>query len=75
MVEHIHTPGDGRGRRDVWVNGHKIDGVVWADTRAGVVVFMPRPFRVHRRLRDQVYTRKLRGKVEVVLWRKQSNSA
>lgn len=65
MAEHIHTPHDGRGRRDVYVNGNKTEFVLWADTRAGVVVYAPHPLRVHRRLRDQVYTRKLRGKVEV----------
>lgn len=66
MAEHIHTPHDGRGRRDVYVNGNKTDFVLWADTRAGVVIYAPHPLRIHRRLRDQVYTRKLRGKVEVI---------
>jgi hypothetical protein len=63
--DHIHRPDDGRGRRDVFVNGNKIEGVAWADTKNGVAVFYPQPIRVKRGT-DEVYTRKLRGKVEVV---------
>lgn len=64
MAEHIHTPHDGRGLRDVFVNGNRIDHVVWADTRKGVVWFMPAPVRVTRA--GEVYARRLRGQVEVV---------
>lgn len=64
MADHIHTPLDGRGMRDVFVNGNRIDAVVWADTRAGVVWFAPEPVRVTRH--DDVYCRRLRGRVEVV---------
>ena len=66
MAEHIHTWHDGRGPRDVFVNGNRIDSVVWADTQAGVVIYVPQPSRIHRRLRDCVFTRKLRGRVEVI---------
>lgn len=64
MADHIHTPKDGRGRRDVLVNGNRIENVVWADTRAGVVWFCPEPIRVVRG--EKVYARCLRGQVEVV---------
>ncbi|MGP9823758.1 hypothetical protein ACT048_04685 [Ectopseudomonas khazarica] len=64
MVDHIHTPNDGRGSRDVFVNGNRIDNVSWADVRAGVVWFAPEPIRATRR--EDVYCRRLRGHVEVV---------
>ena len=63
--DNIHRPDDGRGRRDVFVNGNKIDSVVWADTKNGVVKFAPRPYRAIKN-GDEIYTRELRGKVEVV---------
>ncbi|MBD1602094.1 hypothetical protein [Pseudomonas typographi] len=66
MNEHIHTPGDGRGRRLVYVNGNAVDGVVWADTKRGIVRYMPKPYRVKRPGGDEVYTRTLRGHVTVV---------
>jgi hypothetical protein len=62
---HIHTPDDGRGIRDVFVNGIKVDGVCWADTMRGMVVYYPEPVRVKKNS-DRVYSRKLRGHVEVV---------
>jgi hypothetical protein len=65
MLDHIHTPHDGRGLRDVFVNGNKIDSVVFADTKNGVVIFMPKPYRIKKNS-DGVYTRKLRGVVTVV---------
>ena len=65
MLDHIHIPSDGRGLRDVFVNGNKIDGVVFADTKKCVAVFMPKPYRVKKNS-DVVYTRKLHGIVTVV---------
>ena len=65
MVDHIHTPGDGRGQRDVFVNGNRIDNVVWADARGGVVWFCPAPMRLAKG-KDIPYARRLRGAVEVV---------
>lgn len=64
MADHIHTPKDGRGIRDVFVNGNKIDGVFRADTKKGEVWFYPQPPRLNHR-RDGVYARRLRGNVEV----------
>lgn len=65
MNEHIHTADDGRGMRDVYVNGNKIDGVTYADTKLGFVIYAPKPFRVEKG-KDYVYTRRLEGNVEVV---------
>lgn len=62
----FHSAGDGRGRRSVHVNGNEITHVLWCDTEAGVVVFVPQPIRVKRTARDEVYTRRLRGQVTVV---------
>lgn len=64
MADHIHTPHDGRGLRDVYVNGNLIAQVVWADTRTGIVWFAPTPLRVKKN-GDEVYCRRLRGQVEV----------
>lgn len=66
MVEHsIQHPGDGRGPRRVYVNGNEISNVLWADVAAGVIAYAPQPVRLHR-LRDEIYTRKLRGVITVV---------
>ncbi len=59
----IHYVGDGRGRRDVFVNGHQINHVVYANERKGIVEFAPHPLRAKRN--GDVYTRKLRGVVTV----------
>lgn len=64
MADHIHTPNDGRGHRDVFVNGNRIDNVVWADALGGVVWFCPEPIRAAKG-KDFLYTRRLRGVVEV----------
>lgn len=41
----IHEVGDGLGLREVFVDGHKQDKVVWVDTDRGVIV------RAHDELR------------------------
>lgn len=64
MSDHIHHPDDGRGVRDVFVNGNAIEHVVWADTRAGVVWFCPLPIRITPA--GEAYQRRLRGRVEVI---------
>lgn len=61
----FHRHSDGRGPRDVFVNGIKIDNVIWCDTDAGVCVYAPRPIKAKRPGRDTVYTRRLRGTVKV----------
>lgn len=56
-----------RGRPvDVFVNGNRVDYVLWADTERGIVRYVPQPLRVKKPERDQVYTRQLRGTVTVV---------
>lgn len=62
----FHHCEDGRGHRQVFVNGNKISRVVWADEEKGIVCFHPEPLRCHRRGPLRVYSRKLRGKVVVV---------
>ena len=64
MADNIHTPHDGRGIREVFVNGNRIERVVWADVRDGVVWFLPSPIRVTRK--GEAYARRLRGSVRVV---------
>lgn len=64
-AHHVHTPDDGRGKRNVFVNGVLIDGVTYADTLNGLVIYAPKPYRVAKG-KDYIYTRKLRGAVTVV---------
>lgn len=45
---HIHTPSDGRGGRYVFVNGNKIDHVIYADTKKGIVKYHPHPIRIKK---------------------------
>ena len=65
MVDpHIHMPNDGRGPRNVYVNGKLMKRVVYADTRRGIVRYVDEPARIHKR-RETVIERTRRGKVEV----------
>lgn len=66
MSDSFHHWNDNRGVRRVFVNGNEIQSVIWADTKRGVIEYMPEPVRVHKVRRDELYTRKLRGRVEVV---------
>ena len=61
----IHFAGDGLGSRKVFVNGNQIEGVFFADTQRGIVRYHPRPFRVHKRRKGELYERTLKGRVEV----------
>lgn len=63
-TEHIHLPDDGRGYRQVFVNGREEREVFYADTRKGVVVAAMRPVRVDKH-RKRVLKRVIRGRVEV----------
>lgn len=62
----FHSAKDGKGRRYVYVNGNRINCVLWANEEQGLVCFMP-----HRRLtkkdkrKGEIYTRLLRGAVKV----------
>lgn len=61
----FHRHADGRGARRVFVNGSQVENVLWCDTAAGVCVYAPRPVKVKRPEREEIYTRRLRGVVTV----------
>lgn len=61
---YIHLAGDGCGHRMILVNGIEVNHVVYANEENGVVEFVPYPVRAKRD--GNAYTRKLRGKVEVI---------
>jgi hypothetical protein len=61
----IHTPTDGRGPRDVYLNGKKLDKVFYADIRHGMVRCHFDPMKVNKR-RQMVRGFKRYGNVEVV---------
>lgn len=42
----LHLEGDGRGPREVFVNGLLIEGVTMADTMLGIVEYCPKPVTV-----------------------------
>jgi len=65
MSEHLHTPGDGKLNRHIFVNGNEIRNVFYADEKKGIVKFYPCPFRVKRPECDEAYSRTLRGDVTV----------
>lgn len=64
MNDHFHHPGDGRGRRRVFVNGNEVPRAIWADIKRGLVCYTPVPMRLMRNRRE-LYTRLLRGQVTV----------
>ena len=65
MSEHIHTPGDGKGYRQTFVNGNEVRNVFYANEKKGIVKFYPRPLRVKKPEGDEAYSRTLRGHVTV----------
>ena len=50
----------------VFVNGNEVSQVIRADDQKGEVTYVPEPVRL-KKGSDEVYTRKLRGKVTVKL--------
>ena len=60
----VHSCDDGRGLRDVFVDGLKIDRVMYADTKRGIVRVTHSPIRLDKH-RKRVLTKTLRGHVEV----------
>ncbi|WP_244782474.1 hypothetical protein [Acinetobacter sp. F-1] len=62
----FHSAKDGKGFRHVYVNGNRIDCVLWANEEQGLVCFMPKRRMTKRDIRKgQIYTRLLRGNVGV----------
>ena len=61
---HIHTPDDGRGFRDTFVNGELVGGVVYADEKKGFVRVVTNPIK-YNKLRRHVITKKIKGEVVV----------
>lgn len=61
----IHTPGDGRGLRDVLLDGKPIKHVVYADTEKGKVRVAWYPYRINKR-RQMIRHYTMRGHVEVI---------
>lgn len=58
----VHEGSDGRGPRDVLLNGKLMSDVMYADVRRGVIRILCRPIRVDR---GSVVTQELHGHVEV----------
>lgn len=65
MIEHIHTPRDGRGPRRVLVDGREVKRCLYADTRRGIVDCYRYPLKLHK-YRKRAITQRLRGVVEVL---------
>lgn len=63
-ADHIHTPKDGRGLRDVFVDGKLVERVFFADTRRGIVRAYRYPLRLDK-WRKRVLSETLHGVVEV----------
>lgn len=60
----FHSAHDGKGIRHVFVNGYRIKNVHWANVEQGLVCYAPLPLKINRR-KGEIYTRLLRGNVEV----------
>ncbi len=43
--EHVHYRDDGRGRREVIIDGQRMDGVTYCDTKAGIAVVLDAPLK------------------------------
>lgn len=62
----LHTAGDGRGNRDVFLDGVVLTDVLMADEQRGIVECCMQPVRVDKH-RKRVLTRRLHGVVKVVM--------
>jgi len=62
----FHSANDGKGLRHVYVNGNRIDRVLWANEEQGLVCFHPN-MRLSKKSKrkGEIYTRLLRGAVKV----------
>lgn len=69
MDSHIHKPNDGRGQREVFLNGKRLTHCIYADTKRGIVdvhVLNDRGhIKIHKRGKRPL-SKRYRGKVEVV---------
>jgi hypothetical protein len=63
--EHIHTPDDGRGNRDVFLNGRLMKQCFYVDERNGIVRYHPEPLKLDKH-KKRVLSRTVRGDVTVV---------
>lgn len=62
----FHSYKDGKGKRHAYVNGNRIDRVVWANEEQGLVCFNPHLRLTKKsRCKGEIYTRLLRGNVRV----------
>lgn len=61
---HIHTPEDGRGQRIIYVNGKRLNKVLYADTKRGIVDHFDDPPKVDKHGK-RLITRRKRGNVRV----------
>ncbi|MEA1029428.1 hypothetical protein PSH58_15585 [Pseudomonas hefeiensis] len=43
--EHVHWADDGRGQREVFLDGERIDCVTYCDTKVGIAVVAEMPLR------------------------------
>lgn len=62
---HVHTGDDGRGVRDVFLNGTLLKHVIYADTKRGIVRVVDNPPNIDKH-NKRVLSHTLRGAVEVV---------
>lgn len=65
LPDHIHMVGDGRGQRDVFLNGKPLKSAIYANTRTGKVRVHDDPPKVHK-YGKRLIVRTLGGMVEVV---------
>jgi hypothetical protein len=65
LPPHIHTPSDGRGPRDVYLDGVLIKRVIMADTKRGIVQVTDDPVKIHKHGK-RIISRRARGSVVVV---------
>lgn len=61
---YIHEPGDGRGPRDVFLNDRRLDAVLYANERRGVVKVARQPFKVDKHGK-RILARTMHGTVRV----------
>mgnify|MGYP003619138938 FL=1 len=43
--KHVHCLDDGRGRREVIINGQPVTHVIWCDTKAGIAIVADQPIK------------------------------